>query len=86
MLILCKTNLSIFCFNSIAGTVFNKDDDKANELKMAYLFKSVISEERYFAELGNTVDKLCHAVSEIGLNILVGRFGILDNVVQKCLI
>lgn len=45
--------------------VFNKDDDKANELKMAYLFKSVISEERYFAEL---VPQLREILSQITLS------------------
>lgn len=34
----------------VEPVVLNKNDDKANDLKLAYLFKSTISEERYFNE------------------------------------
>ena len=45
--------------------VFNKDEDQAKELKMAYLFKNTISEERYFAEL---VPPLKEVLSQITLS------------------
>ena len=34
----------------VEPVVLNKSDDKANDLRLAYLFKSTVSEERYFNE------------------------------------